>query len=354
MKKKFLALLLAGVMALTLIACGGGQSAPSGDADAESAANADAESDADANADAESADADATDAANETPDSAATPYKIALCMSHQTNAFTIAVGAGAKAKAEELGVTVDIFDGKQDQATQASQVEQCVNSGYDGILVEPVSVDGIVPAVKAANEEGVPVITVVQQMSGQSEYAKAYRGGNDANAGQLQMEKVAELLGGKGNIAILYGPMGSDGQIIRKEGYDKTLANYPDIHVEFAETANWVTEEALSLVENWLSTGTEINAIVAQNDGMAMGALKAVEDAGLKDSVIVVGVDAVDDALSAINEGRLDGTISQDAAGQGALGVQAMVDYLNGEEIEPVEYTECIWVTKDNVADYLS
>ena len=335
MKKKFLAFLLAGMMVLSLAACGG-QSAPSADADAETNAEAGAET----NADAE--------------ESAAPAYKIALCMSHQTNAFTIAVGSGAKAKAEELGVTVDVFDGKQDQATQVSQVEQCINSGYDGILIEPVSVDGIVPAVKAANEEGVPVITVVQQMSGQSEYAKAYRGGNDANAGQLQMEKVVELLGGKGNLAILYGPMGSDGQIIRKEGYDKVLADYPDAHIEFAETANWVTEEALSLVENWLSTGTEINAIVAQNDGMAMGALKAVEDAGLKDSIIVVGVDAVDDALAAINDGRLDGTISQDAAGQGALGVQAMVDYLNGEEIAPIEYTECIWVTKDNVAEYLN
>ena len=190
-------------------------------------------------------------------------------------------------------------------------------------------------------------------MSGQEEHAKAYRGGNDTNAGELQMQSVVDLLGGKGNIAVLYGPMGSDGQLARKGGYDKVLENYPDVKVEFAETANWVTEEALSLVENWLSTGTEINAIVAQNDGMAMGALKAVEDAGLQDKIIVVGVDAVDDALQAIADGRLTGTISQDAPGQGGLGVQAMVDFLNGQEIEPVVYTECIWITKDNVSSYM-
>ncbi len=325
MKKKLFAMLLAAMMVLSLAACGGNTETP---------ANND----------------QPADNGGETEK---TGYKIALCMSHQTNAFTIAVGKGAQEKAAELGVTLDIFDGKQDQATQTSQIEQCISSGYDGILVEPISVDGIVPAVKAANEAGVPVITVVQTMSGQDEYAKAYRGGNDTNAGKLQMQSVVDLLEGKGSIAVLYGPMGSDGQLARKAGYDEVLANYPDVKVEFAETANWVTEEALSLVENWLSTGTEINAIVAQNDGMAMGALKAVEDAGMQDEIIVVGVDAVDDALQAIADGRLTGTISQDAPGQGALGVEAMVQVLNGEEVEPVVYTECIWITKDNVADYM-
>lgn len=325
MKKKLFAMLLAAMMVLSLAACGGNTETP---------ANND----------------QPADNGGETEQ---TSYKIALCMSHQTNAFTIAVGKGAQEKAAELGVTLDIFDGKQDQATQTSQIEQCISSGYDGILVEPISVDGIVPAVKAANEAGVPVITVVQTMSGQDEYAEAYRGGNDTNAGKLQMESVVDLLEGKGSIAVLYGPMGSDGQLARKAGYDEVLANYPDVKVEFAETANWVTEEALSLVENWLSTGTEINAIVAQNDGMAMGALKAVEDAGMQDEIIVVGVDAVDDALQAIADGRLTGTISQDAPGQGALGVEAMVQVLNGEKVEPVIYTECIWITKDNVADYM-
>ena len=198
------------------------------------------------------------------------------------------------------------------------------------------------------------MITVVQKMSGQDQYAKAYCGGNDEAAGETQMQHVVDLLGGKGNIAILYGPMGSDGELIRKQGYDKILAANPDVKVVFDETANWVTEEALSLVENWLSTGTEINAIVAQNDGMAMGALKAVEDAGLQDKIMVFGVDAVDDALQAIADGRLTGTISQDASGQGALGVQTMVNLLNGQTVDPVTYTECVWINKDNVNDYLS
>ncbi len=318
MKKRLLAMLMAGAMALTMTACG--------------------------------------DSSTAAPDGGAAAggksYRIALCMSHQTNAFTTAVSAGAKAKAEELGITVDVFDGKQDQATQTSQIEQAINSGYDGILVEPVSVDGIVPAIKEANEAEVPVITVVQKMSGQEQYAQAYCGGDDSKAGELQMEKVCEELGGKGNIAVLYGPMGSDGQLIRKQGYDKVLQANPDVKMMFDETANWVTADALTLVENWLQTGTELNAIVAQNDGMAMGALKAVEDANMQDQIKVYGVDAVDDAVAAIAAGRLTGTISQDAPGQGALGVETMFKLLSGETVPPTSYTECIWINVDNVAQY--
>ena len=334
MKKRILTMLLASMMCLSLAACGGDSAADNGSANdtpADTGADAPAEGDGGSEGGAS--------------------YKIALLMSHQTNAFTNAVSAGARAKGEELGVEVEVFDGNQDQATQNSQLEQCLNQGYNGILVEPVTVDGIAPAVKEANEQGIPVMTVVQKMT-QQDLAVAYRGGNDANAGRLQMEKAVEMLGGKGNIALLYGPMGSDGQLIRKEGYDAVLADNPDVQVVFEETANWVTEEALSLVETWLSTGTEINAIVAQNDSMALGAQKAIEDAGKQDDILVFGVDAVDDAIAAIAAGRLDGTVSQDASGQGALGVETMVSYLNGEEVEPEAFTECIWIDSSNVADY--
>lgn len=318
MKKRILSMVPALILCLSLTACGSGGAAAENTAD---------------------------DAAN------GKPCRIALLMSHQANAFANAVADGAREKGGELGVEVEVFDGNHDQATQNSQLEQCLSQGYDGILVEPVAVDGVVPAVEEANEQGIPVMTVVQKMTRQ-ELAIAYRGGNDANSGRLQMEKAVEMLGGRGNIALLYGPMGSDGQRLRKQGYDEVLAENPDVKVVFEETANWVTEEALSLVETWLSTGAEINAIVAQNDSMALGAQRAVEDAGRQDDILVFGVDAVDDAIEAIAEGRLDGTVSQDASGQGAMGVETMVQYLNGETIEPEVFTECIWVDASNVADY--
>lgn len=328
MKKRLLSMLLVGAMAMSLTACGGNKGGDTPNTDGTTPQQGDA-------------------AAN-----AGKGYKIALCMSHQTNEFTTAVSNGAKAKAQELGVTLEVFDGKQDPQTQINQIETAINQKYDGILVEPISADGIVPAVKEANDAGIPVITVVQQMKNQDTMAVAYCGGDEAAASELQMQKAVDALGGKGNMVILYGPMGSDVQLKRKAGYDKVLANYPDVKIVFDETANWVTADALKLMENWLSTGKEINAVVSQNDSMAMGALKAIEDAGKQANIPVYGLDAVSDAVKAIADGRLAGTVSQDAPGQGAIGVQTMVDYLDGKDVQPINYTECVWVDSNNVADY--
>ncbi len=332
-KKRILAFLVAAGLCFSLTACGGNDGSSNSTApEKESGTDT---SNAAADAPAESGDSS---------------YRIALLMSHQTNAFTNAVSDGARAKAEELGVTVDVLDGKQDPANQASQIETCIAQGYDGILVEPISVDAIVPAVKTANESNVPVLTVVQQMAQQDTLAIAYCGGDESKAGKLQMEKALEAIGGKGNIVVLYGPMGSDAQLSRKAGYDEVLAANPDVAIVFEDSANWTTEEALTKMETWLQTGTQIDAVVAQNDSMALGALKAVEDASME--IPCFGLDAVDDALASIAAGRLKGTVSQDAKGQGALGVEVMTAYLNGESIEPKNFTECVWIDASNIADY--
>jgi ribose transport system substrate-binding protein/inositol transport system substrate-binding protein len=273
--------------------------------------------------------------------------KIALIMSHMTNEFTTTVASAAEAKGEELGYEVTVFDSGQDASTQVSQIEQAVSQGYDGILVEPVSTDGVVPGLSAANEAGVPIATIVQKAS-QQDLAAAYIGGDEVAAGKLQMEQAIEAIGGEGKIAVLYGPMGSDAQIARNDGYEQALADYPDVEVVFDKTANWVTAEALTLVENWFSTGTEIDAIVAQNDAMAVGAVQAAENAG-KSDVQVFGIDATSDGIDSINADGMVGTVSQDTAGIGELGVEAMVQLIDGEEVEAEVLTEAVWITKENV-----
>lgn len=273
---------------------------------------------------------------------------IALIMSHMTNEFTTTVASAAEAKGEELGYEVTVFDSNQDASTQVSQIEQAVSQGFDGILVEPVSTDGVVPGLIAANDANVPIATIVQKAS-QQDLAAAYIGGNEVEAGKLQMEQAIEAIGGEGDIAILYGPMGSDAQLARKEGYDAVLAENPNVNVVFDQTANWVTAEALELTENWLSTGTAFKAVVAQNDGMAVGAVQAIENAGKTGEIQVFGIDATADGVAAINSGGLAGTVSQDTAGIGELGVETMIKLINGEDVEPEVLTQAEWITKDNV-----
>lgn len=282
---------------------------------------------------------------------AAANLKVAMCMSHQTNDFQITVTSAAIEKGKELGIEVVVFDGNNDSATQISQIESAVDQGYDGIIFEPINVDAVQNIVEYAKNEGIPVVNAVGAMTDWENYVAAYVGGDNVTAGEMELRKVAELLGGKGNIAILNGPMGSDPQIQRREGYDIVLAEYPELVVVNEDDAQWATDKALNIVENWLQSGKEFNAIVCQNDGMAVGAAKAVQDAGF-DGIIVTGVDATSDGINAIKNGSMTGTVSQNAAAQGSISVETMYRVIQGETLEQKEIrTENIWIDASNVND---
>jgi ribose transport system substrate-binding protein/inositol transport system substrate-binding protein len=166
------------------------------------------------------------------------------------------------------------------------------------------------------------------------------------------MAAAAKALGGKGSVALLLGPMGSDAQIGRSAGYKKILDQNPGMSVAFEQTANWDAEAALKLVENWLQTGKPIDAVVAQNDGMALGALKAIEDAQLLSRIKVYGLDAVPDALAAVKDGRLTGIVSQNTSLQGSRSVDVMFDALSGKTVPPEVIVEQVFIDAANIAGY--
>ena len=278
------------------------------------------------------------------------PY--AFFISHQTNAFTNELTAAVKAKADELGIVVNVYDAEKDVAKQVSQIETATTQGVAGIVIEPVSVDGVVPALAAAKEAGIPVVVVNQRISDPTA-ADSFVGVENFDGGVLEMQTAADDIGGSGNVAFLLGPLGSDAQIGRTDGYYEVLKSYPDITVTFEQTANWTTDEALALTENWLQTGTELSAIVANNDGMALGALKAVEDAQMLDSIKVYGLDATPDALAAVKDGTLTATISQNTSVQGATAMETAYKLAQGEEVPAEILVDFVLITKDNVDDFL-
>jgi ribose transport system substrate-binding protein/inositol transport system substrate-binding protein len=147
--------------------------------------------------------------------------------------------------------------------------------------------------------------------------------------------------------------MGSDGQLGRSKGYSDVIAQNPNVKVVFEETANWTTEEALRLVENWLQTGTKIDAIVCQNDGMALGAVKAVEDKGLSGQIKVYGLDAVPDALKAVKEGRLEVSVSQATERQSQMAIDIAMKLYRGETVPAENLVEGEVIDKTNVDKYL-
>ena len=320
-KKKFLAMLLTAAMALAVLAGCGSKETTAPAAPAESGA------------------------------SEAATYKIALIQQHQTNAFQIAVTEAAEAKAAELGVELTILSADQDAATQITQIEQCVSEGFDAILFEPVDPDGLRDAAKAASDAGVVVINIVSSCTDWEDAGiSAVSCGNNVKAGENEMQHVADLLGGKGNVAILTGPAASSDALDRLEGYENILANYPDmVQVVAPADCQWDTAKAQATVESWLSA-YDLDAIVCENDGMAVGAGNA---AGANSGIVITGLDGTPDGYEAIKDGRMAGTVAQDGGAMAANGLEAAVTLLDGGSLESnVLITDSVWIDASNVADY--
>lgn len=274
-----------------------------------------------------------------------------FCISHMSNAWAVTASDSMKAAAKDSNVNLTVLEAGKDINTQVSQIEMAVTNGAKVIIIEPVSAEGVLAAVKAAETAGVHCIIYNQNISDPTQ-ATCFVGVSNADMGYMEMKKACEAINGKGNVAELLGPLGSEGQIGRSEGYDKALKEYPDVKVVFKEDAQWTTDAALTLVENWLSTGTQIDAVVSQNDNMALGAVKAFEDAGKK--VPTFGVDAVADALTAIQSGRLTATVDQSTAKQSQMAIAAAVKLSKGETVEKQYLADPVLIDSTNVAQYIS
>ncbi|WP_026783900.1 ABC transporter substrate binding protein [Pleomorphomonas koreensis] len=275
-------------------------------------------------------------------------YRIGVTYQNLQNEFIVNIAKAVEEKAKELDVTLIESDGQGKAEVQISQVENFIAQHVDAILLIPFDKEGCAPAVQKAVAAKIPLVVFNAQVAN-VELANTYVGSDDIEAGRIEMQYIADLLGGRGNIAIIHGPNGHSAEVQRTEGNKQVLENYPDIKVLFEQTANWDRAQALSLTENWLQTGRPLNAIVAQNDEMALGAYKAVEAAGKAKDIPVIGVDAIADALKSVKDGKMAATVFQDAHGQGATAVEMAVKILNGEEVPKVVNIPFKLITKENV-----
>ncbi|MGL4860872.1 MAG: substrate-binding domain-containing protein [Enterobacteriaceae bacterium] len=232
-------------------------------------------------------------------------------------------------------VAVTVFDGNYDALTQNNQFDTMITQKFDAILFVPIDIEAGSEAVEKAIAANIPVVGSNTRVT--TEKLTAYVGNNDEKAGELQAEAIAKAIGGKGNIVILEGPIGQSAQIERTAGNQKVLSGYPDIKVLMRKPANWSRAESITLMENWLTTWPDkINAIIGQNDDIALGALEAVKARGIAaKSMPTAGIDGIADAMVAIKNGELMVSYYQDAKAQAQGALDVALHHLIGDSYQP-------------------
>ncbi|MBN9056176.1 MAG: rhizopine-binding protein [Shinella sp. 65-6] len=255
------------------------------------------------------------------------------------------------------GVELQIEDAQNDVAKQQSQVQNFIASGVSAIIVNPVDTDATAALSKAAADAGIPLVYVNREPVNINELPEkqAFVASNEQESGTLETKEVCRLLNGKGKVVVMMGELSNQAARMRTQDIKDVIATDECKGLEIVEeqTANWSRTQGSDLMTNWLSAGLEFDAVISNNDEMAIGAIQALKAAGRSmDSVVVAGVDATQDALAAMAAGDLDVTVFQDAAGQGKGSVDAALKLAKGEKVDTKVYIPFQLVTPANIADF--
>ncbi|WP_314063910.1 substrate-binding domain-containing protein [uncultured Vagococcus sp.] len=284
--------------------------------------------------------------------------QIGYAINNLNDTFQTYILDAAKASAKENGYGVRVENAKEDLIAQQDQVNTLIQNGVKALVVVPVDTSAMEPITKAAQNAKIPLVYVNRNpyAGKEKEMPKDvyYVGSEEITAGIMQMEFIGEELKGEGKVAVLMGILGNEGTMKRTEGVEETMKEqFPKMGILNKETAEWQRDKALAVAENWISTyGNDLKAIVANNDEMALGAVQAAKKNNRSD-ILITGVDAIPDALDAVEAGDLAATVFQDAVGQGSGAVKLVAASLKGEAPkDQVTYVPFKLITSENVSEF--
>ncbi len=253
---------------------------------------------------------------------------IGLAVSTQNNPFFVTLVEGAQAKATELGAELIVVDAGDDVAKQVSDVEDLMSKNIDVLIINPVDSSAVAPIVGDVIAKGIKTISVDRGVEGQT--VDVAIASDNVLGAELATEYLVELIGEGAEVAELTGVDGSSAAIDRGQGFHNIADE--KLTVVASQTANFNRAEGLEVMENILQANPDIKGVFAHNDEMALGAIEAIGD---KD-IAVIGFDATDDAIAAVEGGTLEGTIAQKPDLMGATSVEVALDLIAGEAVESV------------------
>lgn len=280
--------------------------------------------------------------------------QITIGVSYQDlqNEFVVKIQRAIRAEAKKLNLKLIELDGQGKAENQVNQVETFVSRGVNAIILNPEDEYGSAPALDIAVRHKIPIVIVNAIVSNLNE-ANAYVGSPDSIAGVMEADEIMKVIKGKRNIVLLQGPYGHSAEVQRTEGIKAVIAKYPKARIIAEQTANWDRAQAMSVMENWLASGRTINAVIAENDEMALGAVGAIQGAGKGNRIPIVGIDAISDGLKAVADGKMVATVFQNAHAQGTLAVELADRLIKGQKVKHLNYIPFKMVTKENVQEFI-
>lgn len=257
--------------------------------------------------------------------------KIGMVVSTLDNPFFVNLKKGAEKKAEELGYELIVVDSQNDSSKELSNVEDLLQKGVGALILNPVDSDAAKSSVMQANNDAIPVITVDRQSNGGE--VKSHIASDNIKGGQMAAEFIKEKLGGKGVIAELQGTPGASATRDRGQGFHSVIDADSNLNVVSSQPADFDRQKGLTVTENMVQSNHNIQAIFAQNDEMALGAVKALATAGMS-KCVVVGFDGGEDAIKAVDAGEMSATIAQQPELMGSMAIENAKKIMDGENVD--------------------
>lgn len=256
---------------------------------------------------------------------------VGLAVSTLNNPFFVSLRKGAEDEAKKDGVNLITVDAQDDPAKQQASVEDLIQKKVSVILINPTDSSAVANVVKEATGKGIKVVSLDRSVNGAE--VSAHIASDNVAGGKMAGEFLLEKLGGKGRVVELEGIAGSSAARERGEGFHKVVDGKADVKLLAKQPADFDRAKGLSVMENIIQGNKDIQGVFAHNDEMALGALKAIQAAGLK-NVVVVGFDATADAVAAVKAGTLAATVQQQPELIGQYGIQTAKKLAAGQSVD--------------------
>ena len=283
--------------------------------------------------------------------------KIGVTMASFDDTFLTILRNSIADSAKKDGATVQIEDGGNDVGKQLSQVQNMIAQKVDAIIVNAVDTDATPKITKMVTAAKIPLVYVNRKPV---DFDKLPAGvavvaSDEKQSGTLQARQVCKLLGGKGDLLVLMGELSNESARARTKDIEDVIATKECAGMKIVDKreGKWSRTQGQDITMNWLSSGTKFDAIVSNNDEMAIGAINALKAARkLTPKTVVAGIDATPDGLAAMKSGDLKVSVYQNAAGQGAQAVATALKLAKKQPVDRYVNVPFELVTPENMNQY--